>query len=66
MFYTDIGNKVAIGDVVEGEKRGRRADDKEFFYGKNAEAVWTVFGQVSQKEAQCYDWTKCGEVFNAC
>ena len=56
MFCADGGNEVTIGDVVEGEVGGRRADDKGFLYGKDAEAVWTEFGQVSEKEAQCFNW----------
>ena len=43
MFYTDIRDEMAIGDVVEGEKRGGEADDKEFLQGKESEIIWTVF-----------------------
>lgn len=66
MFCTDVRNEVPVCDIVEGEERGRRADDKELLYGKEAEAVWIVFGQVPQKEAQRLDWTRAGEVFSEC
>lgn len=64
VLCANVGNEVAVGDVVEGEERGGRADDKEFLYGKEAETVWTVFGQVSEHEAQGFNWTKEGEEFS--
>ena len=61
MFCTGVRNKAAIGDVVEGKKKGWRADDEKFLYGEEADAVWAGFGQVSESETQCFDWTKVGE-----
>jgi hypothetical protein len=46
---------VAVGDVVEGKKRGRSADDKESLYSEERDAVWTVFGQESDSKARRFD-----------
>lgn len=52
MFCTDTGDEASVGNVIEGKKRGWRADDKKLLYSEDANAVWAVFGYVSESEAQ--------------
>ena len=52
MFCANVGNKATVGDVVEGQERGWRADNKEPLYSKEGDAIWAVFGQESEAKAQ--------------
>lgn len=50
-----MGDEASVGDVVEGKKRGRCADDKQLLYGEETSAVRAAFGQVSEEEAHCFN-----------
>lgn len=60
VLCTDVGDEASVGDVVEGEKRGWRADDKKLLYGEDTNAFWAVFGHASENKTECFAWIKRG------
>ena len=54
MFCADVGDKTPIGDVVEGEECGRRADGKQLFRGEEGKAVRVGFELMSENVTQLF------------